>query len=196
MKQDTSVDATHSMVAEQQDAFVTSATLPKDSPTLFVLRSFPFALNQECDCLEIALWEDGIVLYSTNEVGSVRELRVGWLPPATVEAVLTQVEASGFFRYPSWSSAAPDAGMVTISAQHAGKRNSHTWDELTHSWFPVTDPPWSFRQMWKGARTAIRGCYPEDSQKAPTVFRGFDCSAPAFTAAAWIDPTLWRPHNH
>ena len=166
--------------------------LPEDAPVIHVVRHGGNSQTSPAG-LELAVWNDGFVLFAADRGKPAHSMRVGHIEQKTIETVLDELDDSGFFDMPAWCVSVPCGGDVSIRARHGGRRNSQGWDERPRPKYQ------EFETMWKAVIRAIEACRPADGKPAERAaspdgtVRGYQLDEPwqAPCRAPWLDSHLW-----
>ncbi len=143
--------------------------------------------------LEIAVWDDGTILYSPNLQRLGQHLVVGKVPVEDVRAMLAAVRAAGFWD-DHRGERVPDSSYTTIIVSEDGKRVSRQWHEYLLPGFgsSLSDARYrDFVRCWKRTRGAIESLAPVEIQRLTEVvgdkpgakadFRGYNLANPSDT---------------
>lgn len=167
---------------------------------------FPVVLVYRCAAespseggVELAVWEDGYVLYASNPEKAGRDIISGMVTPQRVQALLNQLDLAGVFSLSGDSFLVPDGPELVLAAEFGGKRNRHRWDEVIRpGWGANVHPTKAYIEfvcMWVSARIALSG-FLSESQLGPRtvhgIVRGYNCDEPWGTP--WLE-TVGAPES-
>jgi hypothetical protein len=143
--------------------------------------------------LEIAVWDDGTILYSPSRERLGQQLVVGKVPAEDVPAMLAAIRAAGFWD-DRRGDVVPDSSFTTIIVNEGGKRVSRQWHEYLLPGFgsSLGDAQYrDFVRSWKRTRGAIESLAPVEIQRLEEVggdkpganpgFRGYNIAKPPDT---------------
>jgi len=143
--------------------------------------------------LDIAVWDDGTILYSPSRDRLGQHLVVGKAPVEDVRDMLAAIRTAGF-----WDDRrdylVPDSSFTTIIVNEGGKRVSRQWHEYLLPGFgsSLGDAKYrDFVRSWKRTRGAIESLAPVEIQRLEEVvgdkpgvkpdFRGYNRAWPSHT---------------
>jgi hypothetical protein len=173
--------------------------LPPDAPVLFVSHRPGHTMQPRFAGVEFAVWADGLVLFAETTDSATPEYRTGRIQASEVDALLTRIEAAGFFSNAGSCYGVPDGPEIVIAARSGDKRNLFMWDEML-------DPNWganvhpsaaykTFKRMWHDVRAAVTNARPKEAEPVfgqtggQDSIRGYNPKEPWKTA--WLDLKLW-----
>ena len=135
--------------------------------------------------LQLAAWDDGVVLFAPDPRKPKDDLRVGLVAPERVALMTASLVDIGFVSLPESSFVGMHASSETLSLRLDGGRYSHEWDRSLHPRAGFLEPSSiqrSFVRTWELAERVLRGYLPEASipfeeASESGSFRGYDPSA-------------------
>lgn len=142
--------------------------------------------------LEIAIWEDGSMLFASNPAEPGKNLYKGKCEREDVRAMLDAIRAAGFAK-PSRAWPALCADLTAIHVRLDGQRHSHQWHESLNPGFGgnINDDAEyrAFIRMWKRVRGEVESVapievHPVADPASEPAFRGYDFKEPWRTP--WI----------
>lgn len=118
--------------------------------------------------VRLAVWEDGVVLFTENPRHPTHDMRIGRLSPAELARANRQLLGTGLHLHPDVSRVFPDGTYVSVRFVHRESVTKHTLYEFEQGW-----PAW-----WPQVLSTLESFIPVESQPISKVatdgeFRGY-----------------------
>ncbi len=177
--------------ASQQDAVAAGGRSERGGDSPPVLLVYHNAVEQtDWEGIEIAVWQDGYVLYDSN-LRNPAGMVGATVKASQVQALLRQLDAAGFFSVAEKSYVRPDYPYVTFAVEYGAKRSARRWNEVMSR--GCADGIGSmaefieFARTWIAARIVLDVFFGDLSgatEGVSGVVRGYNCDEP------WTTPWL------
>jgi hypothetical protein len=124
-------------------------------------------LHGDFPYLRVALWEDGHLLFAEDTERWTEKMRFGRIPDAAVADIKRQILDTGIFDLKANCYLVPDAPVICLTANIAGKQQQLYWDEVEAPNYGINTNPkphhLTFKKTWKSANDLILAVIPDDS---------------------------------
>jgi hypothetical protein len=182
------------LAATSLPAFASNSSKATTEPAL-LFAAFRFSGNRppEPSGLQIAIWDDGVVLRGRNPKNPGEDLEWATLSPGEVQRLKSEFDRYGLFKLKTRSSSVPDAGSYKFIGLTGDKLTSATWDEhVAPGWGANVKPDEDYRSLvaaWMQTKISVCSCKLTDTRPVTDAdksapFRGYNWNSPFETA--WL----------